>query len=404
MMHRILVIILLICSCQNIFAQNKISGFKPEIETYIDFVNEQQVNPISYLLEKYKTYDVIVFGERDHRDISQYYFIEKLIYTEEFYKKVGVIYTEIGSSNFNDTLNKVLQNHSLSEAEAQKRLLAIYRNISYQAFWDKYNCFYLWKTVYNFNQSHPNYPISIKMTSHPFDWNEIADTAICRTKTNEVEKNYDRSMAEFFRKSFEENHDSVRHKAFVIMNYPHSLRKWTSQKNVTYKDMFGAYINEKFSGSVCFVIVNPYTLNLQPVAEGKWDAAFKYCDYKNIGFDFQHSPFGKDTFDVWPLGKGILSFGELYDGMVYINSTAKCENVIGVPGFIDKEFSKEYIRRIKLRMYIVRGQEYKTKLKWEREYCNNIRNLTIHDDIRYKYGEDATKCFDTIVDQWLLFK
>jgi hypothetical protein len=403
-MKRIIGIMLLVWSCQIVSAQNKISGFKPEIEPYISFIKEQQVDPISYLLDKYKTHDVIVFGERDHRDITQYYFIEKLIYREEFYKQVSVIYTEVGSSNFNDTLNRVLQNKSLSKDEVQKRLIEIYRNISYQVFWEKYNFFYLWEMIYNFNQSHPDYPISIKMTSHPFDWNENTDSAICRIKTNEIEEEYDQSMAEFFLKSFEENFDNKRNKAFVIMNYPHSLRKWASQENITEEDMFGSYINKKLLDRVCYIIVNPYSINrFQPVAYGKWDAAFKYCEYKNIGFDFQNSPFGKDTFDVWSEG-GILNYEELYDGMIYINPTSKCENVIGLPGFIDREFSKEYIRRLKLRMYAFRGQEYKTKIKWEKEYCNTLRSYTVSYDIKCMYGKDKSKCFDTVVDQWLLYE
>lgn len=403
-MKRIIVIMLLIWSCQIVWAQNNISGYEPEIEPYIDFIKDQHQTPASYLLQKYKTYDVIVFGERDHRDITQYYFIEELINTEEFYKQVGVIYTEVGSSNFNDTLNKILQNHFLNDAEVEQKLLGVYRDISYQAFWGNYNFFYLWKTIYNFNQSHPDYPISIKMTSPLFDWNEITDTAICRTKTNEVEKIYNKSMADFFLKSFEENQDPIRNKALVIMNYPHSLRKWTSQKGVSYEGFFGAYVNEKLSDKVCYVIVNPYTINFQPVADGKWEAAFKFCDYANIGFDFRDSPFGKDTFDVWPLEKGILSFEELYDGMLFINPTTSIESVIGVPGFLDKEFSEEYMRRIKLRMYIVRGQEYKTNLISEKLYCNKKRTYTIHNDIKAMYGKDKSKRFDKIVDQWLLYE
>jgi hypothetical protein len=403
-MKRTILTITLIWSLLNMSAQTKILGFKPEIEPYVSFINEQHSDPISYLLDIYKTYDVIVFGERDHRDITQYYFIEKLINTEDFYNQVSVIYTEVGSSNYNDTLNRILQNTSLSIEEVDKLLVGIYRDISYQAFWDKYNFFYLWKIVFKFNQLHPDFPISIKMTSHPFNWNEITDTSICRIKTNEVEENYDKSMAEYFLNSFQKQQDHDRNKAFVIMNYPHSLRKWTSQKNVTYERMFGTYINKELSDRVFYVIVNPYNINsFQPVADGKWDAAFKYCENKKIGFDFKNSPFGKDTFDVWS-ANGILSFEELYNGMIFINPTSECENVIGIPGFIDRKFAKEYLRRIKLRMYIYTGVEYKTKKKWEKESCNNIRTRTVHDDIKDMYGNDASKYFDTIVNKWLIFE
>ena len=404
MIKKIIIVIIFFWSCLHISAQTTISGFDKEIDPYIDFIKKQETDPISFLLQKYKIHDVIVFGEREHRDITQYYFIEKLINTEEFYKQVGTIYTETGSSNFNDTLNKVLQNSSLSYDKVEKLLIGIYREISYQVIWDKYNFYYLWKVVYNFNKLHPDYPISIKMTAQPFNWNEITDTTLCRLKTDEVEENYDKSMAEFFLKSFEEEQDTDRNKAFVIMNYPHSLRKYTSKDNITYEKMFGTYINRKLSDRVYYVIVNPYiSATVQPVANGKWDAAFKYCDYKNIGFDFQNSPFGKDTFDVW-WGNGILNFEELYDGMLYVNPTQECELVTGIPKFIDKGFVKEYLRRMKLRMYYHTGKECKITLKEEKASYNNIRRRTVHDDNEFLYGKDKSKSYDTAVNQWLTFE
>ncbi|PKP02266.1 MAG: hypothetical protein CVU11_12470 [Bacteroidetes bacterium HGW-Bacteroidetes-6] len=402
-MKKSVVMTLLILTCQIVLAQQKITGYKPDIESYVGFIQSQHQSPVEYLLRKYETHDVIVLGERDHRDITQYYFFEKLINTEEFYSQVSAIYTEVGSSNYNDTLNKVLLNSSLTEAEAAQQLIGVFRDISYQAFWDKYNCFYLWKTVFAFNKSHPDFPITIEMTSYPFDWDEIADTATCRAKTDEVEENYDRFMAGYFLKSFEAKQNTKRNKAFVIMNYPHSLRKWTSQKNITYSDMFGGYINEKLGDRVCYIIVNPYTLNYLPVANGKWDAAFKYCSFPPIGFDFSNSPFGKDTFDVWPLKTGILSFEELYDGIIFINPASECENMVGIPGFIDRKFGKEYLRRLKLRMYAIQRDDFKTKYRWEKASCNTLRKRTVYDDIQYRYGDDGSKNFDTIVNSWLLF-
>lgn len=403
-MKKYILLLLAIWSCLSLNAQPKIKGYNPELEPYISFINEQHTEPLDYLLNKYTTHDVIVFGERDHRDITQYYFIEKLINTEAFYKQVGVIYTETGSSNYNDTLNKILQNRRLSEAEIDNKLIEIYREISYQVFWEKHNFFYLWKTIYKFNQLHPDYPIELQMTSHPFDWSNITDTAVCRAKTNEVEQFYDESMADYFLNHFKSIQDSSRNKAFVIMNYPHSLRKWASLDNVQYNSMFGSYIDNELGDRVCYLIANPYIFNtLQPLAHGKWDAAFKYCQNKTIGFDFKNSPFGKDTFDVWS-ENGILSFEELYDGMLYINPISECQNVIGLAGFLDKGFSKEYMRRVKLRMYAYRGKIMKTKTKWEMEYCNDERSFTVEDNIKIMYGDDNSKSFETIINQWLLLE
>lgn len=182
--------------------QDNIAGVHPEIQPYIDFIKIQNRSPLNYVLDKLDSHDVLVFGERDHSDITQYYFIETLINQAEFYERVGVIYTEAGSSLFNDTLNSLLQNYKLTDTELNEHLIGIYREISYQAFWEKYNFFYLWKTVFQFNKTHPDFPLRIEMLSPPFDWSEIRDTASCRLKTEEVEKNYDQYMANYFLQSY----------------------------------------------------------------------------------------------------------------------------------------------------------------------------------------------------------
>ncbi len=398
------IFLILLFSIQYISGQENITGFQPEIESYIGFIKEQDQSPAKYLLNKYESYDIIVFGERDHRDITQYYFIKDLLNNPEFYKKVSVIYTEAGSSNFNDTLNKVLQNYNLDNKELEKQLIGIYRDISYQAFWEKYNLFYLWKTIYQFNKTHPDYSLHIEMLSPPFNWNEIRDTTTCRVKTEEVEKKYDRFMADNFIENFNSRQNLARNKAFLIMNYPHSLKKWTSKENITYEKSFGALINKELPGKVCYIIVNPYTINFLPLVDGKWEAAFKYCNYPKIGFDFINSPFGKDTFDVWPVEKGILSYQELYNGMVYINPTTSVENVIGIPGFIDDKFANEYIRRMKLRMLVFTGKKYKTTKIGERIYCNNKRTYSIYYDVKYMWANEPEKDFDRQVNQWLIFE
>lgn len=384
--------------------QENIVGVHPEIQPYIEFIKKQDQSPLNYVLGKYDSNDVVVFGERDHRDITQYYFIEELISQAEFYEKVGVIYTEAGSSNFNDTLNSVLQNYNLNDKELEKQLIGVYRDISYQAFWGNYNFFYLWKTIFQFNKTHPNFALRIEMLSPPFDWSEIRDTTSCRLKTEDVEKNYDSFMADYFLQRFSSAQEPVRNKALVIMNYPHSLKKWTSKANITYDNFFGARISGQLSEKVCAIIVNPYTINFQPVADGKWEAAFKFCAYPKIGFDFKGSPFGKDTFDVWPVEKGILAYQDLYDGMIFINPTNSVENVIGIPGFIDKNFADEYLRRIKLRMLIYTKKEYKTSKISERIYCNNTRSFSVYEGVKQMWGKDPDRDIDKQINQWLIFK
>ena len=62
------------------------------------------------------------------------------------------------------------------------------------------------------------------------------------------------------------------------------------------------------------------------------------------------------------------------------------------------------MRRVKLRMYAYRGNVYKTKFKWEKQYCNDVRSFSVEDNIKNMYGDDISKSFETVVNQWLLFE
>ena len=53
-------------------------------------------------------YDIVVLGERDHNDTTQYDLIEEIISDPRFIEKVGNIMTEVGVSNMTGELNKLL--------------------------------------------------------------------------------------------------------------------------------------------------------------------------------------------------------------------------------------------------------------------------------------------------------
>ena len=86
------------------------------------------------------------------------------------------------------------------------------------------------------------------------------------------------------------------------------------------------------------------------VANGKWDAAFRFTGNKNIGFDMKNTPFGKTQFDMYNFGGTAyetVNFEYIFDGMVFYEPIENFEEVVGIPGiFDDKEFVKEFYRRI----------------------------------------------------------
>ena len=73
----------------NCFSQK--SALKP----YIDFLQCQNTSAVDYVFELFEKYDIIILGERDHRDMSQYQFVSEIISDRRFIQNVGHIFTEI---------------------------------------------------------------------------------------------------------------------------------------------------------------------------------------------------------------------------------------------------------------------------------------------------------------------
>ncbi|MDR2563407.1 MAG: hypothetical protein LBC98_05625, partial [Prevotellaceae bacterium] len=68
-MRYLKLIIIIVCMTSGFVvanAQNK------EIVSYIDFLQNQKTHPVDYVFELFEKYDIVILGERDHRDISQY--------------------------------------------------------------------------------------------------------------------------------------------------------------------------------------------------------------------------------------------------------------------------------------------------------------------------------------------
>ena len=51
-------------------------------------------------------------------------------------------------------------------------------------------------------------------------------------------------------------------------------------------------------------MINYYPTSENPIliADGKWDAAFRFTGNKNVGFDLKDTPFGKTKFNMYNFG------------------------------------------------------------------------------------------------------
>ena len=90
-----------------------------------------------------------------------------------FAEQIGYVYTEVGSYNMNDDVNRLLQGCYLTEAAFMDSLYAYYRKSeTFYSIWEKYNRVKFLKGIYEINRTSPR-KIRLGLTDCEFSWDEI---------------------------------------------------------------------------------------------------------------------------------------------------------------------------------------------------------------------------------------
>ena len=88
----------------------------PSIEALRTCAAEKGIPPKEYIFKLFEKSDIVVLGERDHRDTVQYDLIHDILADPRFAEQIGYVYTEVGSYNMNDDVNRLLQGCYPTEA------------------------------------------------------------------------------------------------------------------------------------------------------------------------------------------------------------------------------------------------------------------------------------------------
>lgn len=111
------------------------------------------------------------------------------------------------------------------------------------------------------------------------------------------------------------------------------------------------YIYKTFPNSTKGIMINYYPTSRNPklIAEGKWDAAFRFTGNNSVGFDLKDAPFGNTKFDMYNFGGSAyetVNFEYIFDGFVFYEPIENFELVVGIPEiFDDKAFITEFYHR-----------------------------------------------------------
>jgi hypothetical protein len=97
-----------------------ISYAQESIDSYVNFLKREHLSPKEYVLKLFETADIVILGERDHRDTTQYALILDILADERFIEYVGHIYTEVGVINMTERANALVRGVYSNQEEFNK--------------------------------------------------------------------------------------------------------------------------------------------------------------------------------------------------------------------------------------------------------------------------------------------
>ncbi|MFS4467541.1 hypothetical protein [Maribacter sp. 2210JD10-5] len=359
------------------------------LDPYISFVQKQETSAKDYVLQQFDTYDFVVLAERDHRDITQYELIVKVIADSIFKSKVKHIFLEIGTKRLQKRMNAFLSQEGLSDSEIDKEIKYIQRNAWYFPVWEKHNYAYFFRELYKINQTlKPTEKIKVYPSGLTMNWNT--------TKTFSDMKNAHKYRAvkdSIMALNIMHDIDSLtvhepgkKQKALLILNYHHAFNDNFTSENACTNYLFKKYgdrITNIFIHAKSFVVSHELEDSANegkevPIQNGKWDAAFELEGNPNIGFDFADSPFGNDYFDYYPYRASDYRYADIFKGYVFYKPISEFKLVLGYDGLLEDGFKEEYGRRLELfKQY--RKNDSTFKLGSVSNSLNSVKEYPIED-------------------------
>ena len=333
------------------------------IATYVSFVDKQPLSAKDYLISLFDRYDIVIFSEREHDELTQYELLVDLFSDSRFYDQVGDIFMELGGANYDDAINNYLLSENLSKEQSNAKALDIQRNASWYPIWDSYDQHFLLTSLYQINK---RLPVQQKLKLHPsdiaIDWKEMKtmEDVITHIGNEAVQVGRDSvigtNIVSYINKI--EASSAKRKKYFVILNSAHATRGIWTMGNISTKSA-ASYIFESFDNRTANVLLNSESLlNMYstmaglpeslPILKGKLDAAFELLGTDDKGFDMKGSPLEGQRFENMPMLDTTLTYEKEFTGFVFYRSFPRQELVKGVSGLVDATFKPELVRRYQL--------------------------------------------------------
>ena len=327
-----------------------------------EYADKNGVSPKDYVFKLFDKSDIVVLGERDHRDSIQYNFILDLLADPRFAERVGHVYTEVGGINMTEDVNRLLQGSYSSENEFMDSLYTYYRKGEcFYPLWEKYNRIKFLKGLYKINKESSR-KIHLGLTDISFSWDSIHTVDDYKAFWTSLNKtNRDSILSANFASMYKcQLPVKGTRKALVITSQPHAIsysgyfKPWKRDYGTQ-----GWWMKKTFGEDrVKIVVLNwfDYVLfdgqNYPMTGNGTWDAAFERIECRPFGIDLKDNPYGETNY-IGDAGGGPTfikncKWQDVADGLIYDAPLYDHLAAIGINGIISKEFEPEIRRRAEL--------------------------------------------------------
>lgn len=283
------------------------------VSKYTDFITSNSKDINEYIKELFRHYDHVVLCERWHPEYTQYDMIYDMVTSPYFADSIGNVFTEIGNVNKREDFRRLTTTTFPADSLRDKAVASfIVDSQTVWLLWSNTNWFDFLKKMSKFNHNREK-SVNILFTDILWkDSNKFGDrdSIMAYNVINTIHS------------------DSIK-KSLVIMNYRHAFM---------IPGNCGYYLQKAFPGKVANVLINTWRPNIcqisSAIQQGKWDVAAEKAGQDKFAIDFQNSPFGDDTFDLFPFKLTTsqnMKYKDMFNGMIYYTIPAKQYAAHGFP-------------------------------------------------------------------------
>lgn len=336
-----------------------------KISKYMQDFSNGNHEIVDFVLDLYDRYDIVVLGERDHRDTTQYTFICDIISDTRFIDNVGYVYTEVGCNTATNSANDLIKGEYKNEGEFKAACVNHMRREEWWPLWEKWNRYQFLRDLWQINDTlSAERKITIGLTDVNFPWDNVKTADDYDRFYNVETNNRDYIMATNFSYMF--NHQpkkNGKHKALLITNTPHAISDSIAKNE-------GWLIKQGYGDRVVIVLMNwdeywqkDYTL----LDNGRVDAAFYLTGNEPTALRLDECELG--NFKI-----GEQKLKDVADAMVFDVPVDKFVMKCGLDGLITPDFEAEIMRRNEIVRQVVYPDRQKDSLEslyleYNRERC-----------------------------------